>query len=332
MFYLNIPIGLFSLSMILIFLREKEEKKMTTSMDWGGIGLLFITVTTLQSALNRWNIDNWFRSPFIITLFVIAILSLSFFIVWESFHSNPFIKFSYFKIRSFLLPALTTGIGMGIIFSSFVLDALWVQQTLGYTPAWAGLSLAPVGLLSFIMYPLIGRYISLLDLRIWICISFMLYAVTFFLLSRINLETPYSHLAWPRLIQGLGFALFTIPNSIYIMKGVEEQKFTEVISLFSFTRMLFVGFGVALSITLWFVRQAYYQTLVMAKTYQDSHLFHDLLATFAKKITVTPLQSVGIVNDVLTNQSSTLALADLYYLFAFIFILMACSLVFYETP
>lgn len=331
MFYLNLPIGLFSFMILAILLKSDDEKKKAYSFDWIGIFLLSVTLTTLQTALNRWNIDDWFHSSFITTLFLLCGLSLVFFIVWENFFPNPFMQLFYFKQRHFLFPALTTGLGMSLLFSSFILDALWVQKVLGYTPGWAGLSLAPIGFLSFLMYPIMGRIVAFLDLRIWILISFLLYAATFFWLSQINIYTPYSRLATPRLIQGIGFALFTVPNSIYVVKGIKEEAMTEVISLFSFTRMLFVGFGVALSMTLWFFRQAYYQTLIMAKTYGDNPLLQHLLSTF-KQITRDPTQTLSLTDRLLTNQASTLALADIYFLFALLFLVLAFSLVLYPSP
>ena len=326
MFFLNIPFSIFSVVTVWCCLKDKKDEGSPFTLDIIGIILLFTCVGSLQIAMNRWNIYDWFYSPIIISLFILGFLCLVFFIVWELFHPSPFIHLQFLKNRNFLLPSLTTGVGMGLLFSSFVLDSLWVQRVLGYTPAWAGLTLSPVGIFPLIFYPLIGRFVSLLDLRIWIIGSFFLYASTFFWLSDITVFTPFWQLALPRLVQGIGFAFFTVPNSLLIMQGVQQQRLASAISLFSFLRMVFVGFAVALSITLWIFWQTFYQTRLTACTLVSNSLFTDLLTPF-EKLAHSKQKSFDLGYDSIVAHSSTLALADIYYLYGWIFLTL-CIVVF----
>lgn len=330
MFYLNIPISIFSAFTVWVYLRDKKENIERCPLDTIGVLLLFIAVGGYQSAMNRWNIDDWFHSSFIVFLFVLATLSLIFFIVWEYFHPHPYIHIELFKKRNFALPSLVTGLGMGLLFSSFVLDSLWVQEVLGYTPAWAGLTLSPVGIFPLIFYPIVGRIVLKLDLRIWVIMSFLLYAATFLWLSKITVYTPFWHLALPRLVQGIGFAIFTVPNAVLVVQGVEEKKLTSIISLFSFTRMLFVGFGVALAITLWFFRQAFYQTRLKSRVFFFNPLLEQLTSAF-DQVTQSDLQSIALTNNTIAAEASTLALADIYYLYAWLFIAL-CFIVLFFKP
>ena len=331
MFYLNLPIGFFSLAVVLVLLGEKKVETYAVRADPIGMTLLFVFVCSLQMAFNRWNIDDWFNSSFIVSLFIAAGISFILFIVWESFHPFPFIEISRFLKRSFIFPALTTALGMSIIFSSLVLDALWTQKVLGYTPFWAGLALAPVGIFPLIMYPIMGRFVNLIDLRLWVIISFLLYALTFYWLSQINLYTPFVRLALPRLIQGIGFAIFTVPNSIYVVKGVKPERLTATISLFSFIRMLFVGFSVAIAVTLWMFREAHYQSIIMNRTHATSANFQACLASL-KTIARGEIQCFSIANSILESQAWTRALADIYYLYFFLFISLAALVLCYESP
>jgi MFS transporter, DHA2 family, multidrug resistance protein len=330
MFFLNIPICLFSLASVLILLPEDHPAKKVKSWDLMGMVLLFTWVGCIQSATNRWNIDDWFRSPFITTLFVIAAISLIVFILWELFHPFPFIDLKRLKNRNFALPSLTTGLGMGLLFSSFVLDSIWVQEVLGYTPAWAGLSLSPVGVFPLIFYPLIGRFVSYLDLRIWVIMSFILYACTFFWLSNITIYTAFWQLALPRLIQGIGFAFFTVPNAMLTVRGISRDRLTSVISFFSFVRMLFVGFMIALAITLRIFRETFYQSRLVERTFYNSPIFNEFVAPY-EKLTDALQKSYALSYETLTDTASTLALADIYYLYAWIFLGLCVIVLFYKT-
>jgi MFS transporter, DHA2 family, multidrug resistance protein len=328
MFFLNVPVCLFSLAIVLILLQEEKEALSNEPVDYFGVALLFSWVGLIQVALNRWNIDDWFRSPFITTLFCIAALCFCLFLIWEWFHPNPFVNLTQFTKRTFCLPAFTTGIAMGVLFSSFVLDSLWVQRVLGYTPAWAGLTLSPVGIFPLIFFPLLGRFVKLLDFRIWVLASFSLYALTFYWLSHINLYSSFWSLAFPRLIQGIGFAFFTVPNSLFVVQGVLPSQLTLTISLFSFVRMLFVGFGVSLSITLWIARETFYQSRIIERTDLANPLFTDLLQPF-KSWTGSISKSYALGYKTLVNQASTLALADIYALFSWIFVALCFIVLFY---
>ncbi len=329
MFFLNIPFCLFSLTTVWALLKEEKKVPTTQRLDLIGMALLSVWVGAPQIAMNRWNIDDWFRSPFITTLFIIAAICLLLFLIWELYHPEPFIDLRLLKNRNFALPSFTTGIALGLLFSSFVLDSLWVQDILGYTPAWAGLTLTPVGIFPLILYPLMGRFVGLLDLRIWVFFSFLLYACTFFWLSHLTVYTSYWHLAFPRLIQGIGFAFFTVPNSLLTVQGVAPERLTTNISVFSFIRTLFVGYGVSLSITLWIFRETFYQSRITARTAENNPLFQQLVAPFYG-LTGGESESFALTYQTLVNHASTLALADIYYLFAWIFLGLASLVPFYK--
>ncbi len=318
MFLMNLPISLFIFIVVITIVGLKKEETEKAHFDYRGFALLVLFIAPLQIAFNRGQIDDWFRSDFIITLFIISATALVFFLLWGFLNRNSFIDFSYFSRRNFSLASLTTGMGMGMLFASFVLESMWVQKTLGYTPAWAGISLAPLGILPLIMYPVMGRLVGLLDARIWVISSFLLYACTFFWLSRINTETTFWFLAAPRFVQGIGFALFTVPNSALAIQNVKKENLTYVISLFSFVRLTIVGFAVALMSALWIHREAFYQTRTASRSFPNNPHFKQLLAQFSQ--VSTPDQAIGLANDAVMAHAQTLGLADIYYAFAWCFL------------
>lgn len=330
LFYINIPIGLFCAGIGFILLRNRHETIRHSRFDWPGILFLYISLGSLQVALNRGYVDDWFRSLFILILFIIFVIGITFFITWEIFTQNPFVDLSNFKKRNFSLASFSVGIGMSMLFSSFVLDSLWVQEILGYTPAWAGYTLTPVGLFPLIFYPLIGKFVSKLDIRIWIGMSFLLYAFTFFWMSGLNAEATFLDLAMPRLVQGIGFALLTVPNSLVAIKDVKKENIIFVVSLFSFVRMLFVGLGIPLATNLWYRRETFYQSRIVEQTYPQNPVFKNFLSNFHflegfKRQAVAAQATIEI-------QASTLGLMDIYYLFGWLFVVLFFVVFFYKIP
>src|SRR5580692_3543897 len=69
-FYINIPIGTIATLLTLQFVRSPKyaEKKLASEVDWLGIGLLAISVGSLQYVLERGQEDDWFASSTITIL------------------------------------------------------------------------------------------------------------------------------------------------------------------------------------------------------------------------------------------------------------------------
>ena len=55
---------------------------------------------------------------------------------------------------------------------------LWLQTALGYTSTWAGLAMAPIGLVALVMAPFIGRNLHRINLRLAPTFSFCILAAT----------------------------------------------------------------------------------------------------------------------------------------------------------
>src|ERR1043165_7256644 len=80
-FYINIPIGIIAALLTLQFVRSPKygEKSVGSDIDWLGIGLLAVTVGSLQYVLEKGHEDDWFASNAIIALTVVAVLGMFFF-------------------------------------------------------------------------------------------------------------------------------------------------------------------------------------------------------------------------------------------------------------
>jgi DHA2 family multidrug resistance protein len=74
-FYINVPIGLFSAAVAL--LRGRETKTTRQRIDAAGLALLVIGVSCLQMMLDQGKDRDWFNSMFIVSLAIAAVVSLA---------------------------------------------------------------------------------------------------------------------------------------------------------------------------------------------------------------------------------------------------------------
>src|SRR5699024_2724276 len=139
-FYINVPVGLMAATISWVMLRSRETAIRRQSIDAVGLVLLIIGVGTLQIMLDQGNDKAWFQSSYIVTLAIIAVVALSFFVIWELTAERPIVDLSLFRDRNFAIATTALAFGYMAFFSAIVILPLWLQTQLGYTAAWAGLA------------------------------------------------------------------------------------------------------------------------------------------------------------------------------------------------
>lgn len=88
-FFINVPIGGIVVILTLQTLRERETRTEKRRIDAIGLALLVTGVGCLQVMLDQGKELDWFASKEIIVLTIVAVVALSFLIVWELTYANP---------------------------------------------------------------------------------------------------------------------------------------------------------------------------------------------------------------------------------------------------
>lgn len=251
-FYINIPIGAFSAFIAWSLLKDRESVIKRDPIDWSGLALLSLGVACLQIMLDRGKDLDWFESNTIWALLITAIIALAYFTIWNLYQAHPIVDFSFFRDRNFLLGNIVTMIGYLFFFGSTVVMPLWLQLEQGYTPFWAGVAVAPIGILPVFLSPLVGKYLNYFDVRALASASFFLFGIGYYYQSLFTTQVDLYHLMLARFIQGIGVSIFFIPLVQLSLGNISNDRFASASGIFNFIRILFgSGFGTALSIQLW---------------------------------------------------------------------------------
>ena len=179
-FFINIPIGIISAWITWKHLKYRETETVKMPTDYVGLTLMVVGIGALQMMLDRGKELDWFASGEIITLGVVALVCLLYFIVWELGEKYPIVDLSLFKDRNFTVGVIATSLGFMVYMGTLTLLPLVLQTNLGYTSTWAGLAAAPVGILPVFLSPIIGRFGNKADMRLLVTASFLTFAFTFY--------------------------------------------------------------------------------------------------------------------------------------------------------
>ncbi len=119
-FFINVPIGVAVVLMTLQTLRNRETKTEQRRIDGVGLALLIIGIGSLQVMLDRGKELDWFSSNEIIILTIVAVVAISFLIVWELTDDNPIVDLSLFKSRNFTIGCLCISLAYMLYFGAIV--------------------------------------------------------------------------------------------------------------------------------------------------------------------------------------------------------------------
>ncbi|MCH9628019.1 MAG: Multidrug export protein EmrB [Chlamydiales bacterium] len=331
-FNLNVPLGVLAGIVAYALLSGFESERKKLPIDLVGIALLVATVGCYQVMLDRGTDDDWFRSNFILALGIIAFIGLCFFLVWEHFHAHPVVDLSFFKNRNFTFGTLIISVAVFFIFGNLVVGPTWAQDQLGYTPLWAGYAIAPLGFSALFVFPLVGLYLHLIDLRIWVAVGLALVGSAFFYLAYLSIHTPFANLAWPRFVQGIGFALFFVPLTTMSLKGIPEHRMASAAGVFSFARMMAISSGVSLATSYFSMRENFFQSRYAEMVIPSNPQFAPYFAALKTQLGLEGSHAHAFVYKMAQNQAYTETFLELCYLAGWGCAILLCLLVFFRSP
>src|SRR5690348_1622777 len=250
-FYINAPVGLLAAVVTWVLLNNRESVTVKAPIDVIGLVLLIVGVGCLQFMLDNGNDKDWFSSRMITTLGIVAVVALVFFVAWELTEEHPVVDLSLFKRRNFTIGVIAIALGMTGFFGINVVYPLWLQTVANYTASWAGYATAPVGILAFLMSPIIGRNIQRLELRAVVTFSFVVFAATSYWFSTFPLNTSFWQFVLPRFLMGIGIPCFFIPLNQIILSGLRPEQIASASGLSNFFRTIAASISTAVTVTMW---------------------------------------------------------------------------------
>jgi DHA2 family multidrug resistance protein len=321
LFYINLPVGAFAAVASWSILHDRESKKVKLPIDVVGLTLLVIGVGSLQFMLDNGNEKDWFNSPLIMIAGVVSLISMSFLIPWELTDKHPVIDLHLFSRRNFRVATFVIGVSYFALSGVNVIFPLWLQTTVGYTATWAGLAVAPVGLLALVAAPIVGRNMNRMNLRLAASFAFCVFGFAIFWTATLNESASFGQFATPRFLQGLGLAFFFLPLNVIMLTGVPPSDLASASGLSNFVRTMSGSIATALTVFMW-NRRTDYHHVVMSEHIRNSAgawtRYQDQLSAHG----VTGARALEYVDHVITTQAMTLGVNDVFNALGWMYLLL----------
>ena len=338
-FFINIPFGIVAVLLTWMYIDRKPDeiniKRKEIHIDYTGILLLAIGVSSLQYVLERGQTEDWFNSSNIIYLSILSVFGIGFFIWHELRHPHPAIDLRIIQNRNlFASNVLTFVCGFGLFGSVFIFPVL-VQRVMGYTAMEAGLGIVPSAITAIFMMPFIGKGISSGIRPIYFVMTgFVIFILHGYFSSLANLDSSRQWFIVPQILRGIGTSFLMVPLINQAVIGISPQKMPYAISLTNMLRQLGGSFGIAIMNTYVAQRAVIHRTdLVANLTANDLETTERLkqVAAFTMSKGYSPQQATQagyqIIEGILTKQSYLKAYLDGFLLIS-VFLICAVPFIF----
>jgi DHA2 family multidrug resistance protein len=320
-FYINVPVGIAAGLATWAIYKKRETGTARVPIDKIGVGLLVLWVGCMQVMLDKGKDLDWFNSGQIVTLAVTAVAGFTLFMIWELTEKHPVVDLSLFRSRNFTVSTISMLFAYGLFFGNVVLLPLWLQQYMGYTATLAGLVLAPVGFLAIFLSPVVGRLSGKVDPRIFVSISFGVFALVLFMRGHFNTDATIGTLLIPTIVQGIAMACFFIPLVSISLSGLPPERIPAASGLFNFARITAGSFGTSIVTTLWDRRATlHHEQLVERLTSSDTAAAQALGNLQAGGLGTQ--QSYGLLNRLVDQQAFTLSANDIFVVSGALFLVL----------
>lgn len=321
-YFINIPMAVLFSVIAWKLLKRYEEPVVKNPVDKIGFLLLFTWVAALQIMLDEGKDKDWFSSPEICVLGVIAAIGFVSFVIWELTESHPIVDLRVFRHRGFSASMFVLALAFGGFFGLNVLTPLWLQYNMGYNTTWAGLVVMWGGVLSVIFSPIAASLSNRVDARWLIFIGCAWLGGDTAWRALANSDMDFWTICIPLLVMGVGMPMYYVPITGLAMGSVDEKETASAAGLMNFVRTISGAFATSLVTTSW----------------QDrSYTAHDQLASIVDPARALTAQIAGapamagqatreMFNNMVTGQSLLLATNGLMMAIAVIFFVAAVSI------
>jgi len=219
-FWLNIPLGLLLIAVILFMLKGDWAEAKGARFDLAGSILLGVALLFTMYGFS--NLPSAMAAVLIAT----GLASLTGFVYYEQRIEHPLVDIGLFRHNTvFAFSNLAALINYSATFAVGFMLSLYLQNLKSLTPQQAGLVLMSQPVVQTLFSPLAGRLSDRIEPRTVASLGMALGFVGLLCLVFLTADSSIGYISFCLILLGLSFALFTSPNTNAIMSSIERRYY-----------------------------------------------------------------------------------------------------------
>jgi MFS family permease len=217
-FWVNVALGSLALTLAAGKLRGEWAEARGERLDLTGALIYALALVAIMYGIS---LLPAFAGAGLLSL---GLLVLVIFVRWEARVNNPLVNINLFRRNTvFAFSNLSALINYSATFAVGFLLSLYLQYIQDLSAQQAGLILVAQPVMQAVFSPFAGRLSDRVESRIIASAGMALTTLGLVLLTFLNAGTPTTFIVASLILLGLGFALFSSPNTNAIMSSVERR-------------------------------------------------------------------------------------------------------------
>ena len=245
-FWINVPIGLATIPLVLTKMRESYGPK--AGLDLPGLALVSLAALGTVWGLVRGNEAGWDSAEVVGSLFAGLVLATAF-VAWERRAREPMLSLELFRSRAFSGGNAAIFLTFASLFTGVFFFAQLLQTVLGYDPLDAGLRLIPWTATFITIAPAAGALADKIGERPLMVTGLLLQALGMTWAALVaDAGMSYSQLLGPFIVAGVGVSMAIPAAQNSVVASVPDEAIGKAAGANSMMRELGGVFGIAVTV------------------------------------------------------------------------------------
>ena len=209
-FFINVPVGVITLVMAIVWMAESYGQPGSRRLDIPGLATSAITLFALTYALIEGHTKGWTSAQILGSFAVCSLAAIAFGVI-EARSEHPMVQISLFRSRVFSGGTLVMMMWAFGIFGIYFFTSLYLQGILGFSPVKAGLAFVPMALFVAIFAGVSGPVTARISAHRTVALGLVLMLGGLYLFARQGMHASYAGLMPGFLLFGAGSGLMNAP-------------------------------------------------------------------------------------------------------------------------
>jgi EmrB/QacA subfamily drug resistance transporter len=256
-FWINVPIGMGIAIAGFRLIRTPRPTGDRPPTDVAGAvtgtgGLLALVYSIINSSTDGWTDGRTLGG------FVLAAVLIAAFVVIESRSTVPLLPLRLLRIRSVIAGSVGEFLTTALMFPTFFLVSLYLQNVLGYSPLKVGLAWLPGTVLFLVLAPLVQGAIEKVGTQVVYLAGTVVFAGALILVLTISEHSGYAGFMLPfSLLFGLGMVLCLIVNPVVGTAQATPQDAGITSAVLNVSTQVGGAIGLSVAVTIYNSRSAH---------------------------------------------------------------------------
>jgi EmrB/QacA subfamily drug resistance transporter len=281
-FLVNVPFGLTAIILVSLRLKGEWAEAKGEKIDVTGSIIYCLGLVAIM-----YGFSSFARFPAVVSTSLILVggFGILAFVRWEMKLRNPVLDINLFRgNRAFLLSNLAALINYSATFAITFLLSLYLQYIKRLDPQSAGTILVFQPMVMAMGSPFAGRLSDRIEPRIVASLGMALTAIGLFFLAFLHKNTALGVVIADLVLLGLGFALFSSPNTNAVMSSVEKRFYGVASGILATMRLSGQTFSMGIAILIFAIHIGHAQITpdsypLFLKSMRSAFIFFAVLCT-----------------------------------------------------